>query len=411
MTNHMAPSTELKRSLSLVQITLYGLGTILGAGIYVLVGKVGGLAGLYAPVAFVVAAALAALTGLSYAELSARYPKSAGEPVYVQEGLRWRALSILVGFLIILTGVVSAATIANGFVGYLHVFVPVPDWLAITLLVLLLGALAAWGISESVMAASLITLVEVGGLILVLFVAGDSLGDLPARLPELIPPLDAGIWQGILLGAFIAFYAFIGFEDMVNVAEEVKDPARTLPLAIIIAIAVSTVLYLLVSLVAVLALPPAELVQSRAPLALIYERATGSAPVLISLISIFAVVNGALIQIIMASRVLYGMSREGWLHAAFGRVHAGTRTPLLATAVATAIVLGLALWLPLVTLAKVTSFIILVVFAVINLSLVRIKFRHPRPAGMRIYPMWIPVAGFLATTGLVTFQLFQLFGN
>jgi amino acid transporter len=351
------------------------------------------------------------LTGLSYAELSARYPRSAGEAVYVQEGLRLRALSVLVGLLIILTGVVSAATIANGFVGYLHVFVPVPDWLAITLLVLLLGALAAWGISESVMVASLITLVEVGGLILVILVAGDSLGELPARLPELIPPPDTGVWLGIMLGAFLAFYAFIGFEDMVNVAEEVKDPGRLLPRAIIITIAVSTILYLLVALVAVLALPPAELAQSRAPLALIYERATGSAPTLISLISIFAVVNGALIQIIMASRVLYGMSREGWLHRAFGQVHAFTRTPLLATAVATLIVLVLALWLPLVTLAKVTSFIIMIVFALINLSLARIKRKHPRPEGIKIYPAWIPLAGFLSATGFVLFQLYQLAGN
>jgi amino acid transporter len=407
----MAQAAELKRSLSLVQITLYGLGTILGAGIYVLVGKVAGLAGLYAPVSFVVAAALAALTGMSYAELSARYPRSAGEAVYVQEGLRRRWLSVLVGLLIILTGVVSAATIANGFVGYLHVFVPVPDWIAITLLVLLLGALAAWGISESVMAASVITLVEVGGLILVLLVAGDSLGELPARLPELIPPVDVGVWHGILLGAFIAFYAFIGFEDMVNVAEEVKNPTRILPLAIIIVIVVSTILYLLVSLVAVLALPPAELAQSRAPLALIYEHATGSAPLLISFISIFAVVNGALIQIIMAARVLYGMSREGWLHSAFGKVHPVRQTPLLATAVTTATVLCLALWLPLVTLAKATSFIILVVFALINLSLVRIKRKHPRPEGIRVYPAWIPLAGFLTATSFVLFQFYQLIGN
>ncbi|MCR4346456.1 MAG: amino acid permease [Sulfuricaulis sp.] len=407
----MTPPTELKRSLSLTQITLYGLGTILGAGIYVLIGKVAGLAGLYAPLSFVIAAVLAALTGLSYAELSARYPKNAGEAVYVQKGFRLRRLSMLVGWLIILTGVVSAATIANGFVGYLHVFVAIPDWFAITLLVLLLGALAAWGIAESVMAASLITLVEVGGLLLVLFVAGGSLGDLPARLPELIPPADGGIWLGIMMGAFLAFYAFIGFEDMVNVAEEVKDPARILPLAIIIAIVVSTVLYLLVSLVAVLALPPAELAQSRAPLALIYERATGSPPTLISLISIFAVVNGALIQIIMVARVLYGMSREGWLHGAFGKVHAVTQTPLLSTAVATAIVLALALWLPLVTLAKVTSFIILIVFALINLSLVLIKQRHPKPDVIRVYPVWIPITGFLAATGFVLFQIYQMTGK
>ncbi len=405
----MSDNPELKRTLSLAQITFYGLGTILGAGIYVLVGKVAGTAGLYAPLAFVVAALLAGLTGLSYAELAARHPKSAGEAVYVQDGFRWRPLSMLVGFLIILTGIVSAATIANGFVGYLHVFIDVPDWLAITLLVLVLGALAAWGIAESVMAATAITLVEVGGLMLVLVVAGGSFADLPARLPELIPPFEVPVWQGILLGAFLAFYAFIGFEDMVNVAEEVQEPTRNLPLAILLAIGISTVLYLLVALVAVLALPPAELAASRAPLALIYERTTGSPPVLISLVSMFAVVNGALIQIIMASRVFYGMSREGWLHAVFGRVHMRTRTPLLSTALVTGLVLILALWLPIVTLAKATSSIILVVFVLINLSLVRIKRHTPHPAGIRIYPMWVPVAGFLATAGFILFQLASLF--
>jgi len=403
----MPPNTELKRSLSLTLITLYGLGTILGAGIYVLIGKVAGLAGMYAPVSFVVAAGIAALTGLSYAELSARYPKSAGEAVYVQEGLHVRALSVLVGVLIVLAGIVSAATIANGFVGYLHVFVAVPAWAVIIALVLGLGALAAWGISESVIAASFVTLIEVGGLLLILGVAGSTLAELPARFTELIPPPRAGVWQGILLGAFIAFYAFIGFEDMVNVAEEVKNPRRILPLAILIAIAISTVLYLMVALVSVLALAPAELAGSEAPLALIYQRATGSAPTLIGLISLFAVVNGALIQIIMSARVLYGMSREGWLHGAFGVVHPRTRTPLLSTVAVTLAVLALAIWLPLVTLAKATSFIVLIVFALINLSLVRIKRRDPRPAGLWIYPLWVPVAGFLFSGGFLLLQLVQ----
>lgn len=400
----MSDTPELKRSLSLLQITFYGLGTILGAGIYVLVGKVAGDAGMYAPVSFIVAAILAVLTGLSYAELCARYPKSAGVAFYTHEGFGRQYLSVATGFLIILTGLVSAATLVNGFVGYLQVFVTIPEGVVITLLVLALGVLAAWGIDESVFAASAITLVEIGGLLLILFVAGDSLADLPARLPELIPPFDGVAWYGILLGSFLAFYAFIGFEDMVNVAEEVKQPARNLPLAILIAVGVSTVLYLLVALVAVLALPPHELSQSRAPLAVIYERSTGSAPTLISLISLLAVVNGALVQIIMGSRVFYGMSREGWLHRALGSVNLRTRTPLLATALVTVLVLVLALWLPLVTLAKVTSFIVLIVFAIINLALTRIKLRAPSPKGVRTYPLWVPAAGFLTTTALLLFQ-------
>jgi len=395
----------LKRSLTLPLVTFYGLGTIIGAGIYVLVAKVAALAGLFAPVSFLIAALLATFTGFSYAELTARYPKSAGEAVYVQEGLRRRELSLLVGFLIIVTGVVSAATIVKGFVGYLHVFAPVPDVVAITLVVLALGGLAVWGISESVKAATFITLIEIGGLLFIVFVAGGSLATLPERLPELLPPADPLAWQGILLGAFLAFYAFIGFEDMVNVAEEVRDPTHTLPRAILLALAGASILYILVALVAVLALPPAELAETRAPLALIYERTTGEAPTLITLISLFAIINGALIQIVMGARVLYGMSREGWIPNWLGRIHVRTQTPHLATALVTGVILVLALWFPLVALAKFTSFVILVVFALINFSLIRIKRRDPSPTGVRTYPAWIPWAGFLSTTAFVLYQL------
>jgi len=394
----------LKRSLSLPLLTFYGLGTIIGAGIYVLVAKVAASAGLYAPVSFLVAALLATFTGFSYAELSARFPRSAGEAVYVQEGLGRRELSLLVGFLIIVTGVVSAATIVKGFVGYLHVFVPVPDALAIVLVVIVIAALAAWGITESVIAATVVTLIEVGGLLYIVFVGGDSLMTLPDRWHELLPPMNAMVWQGILLGSFLAFYAFIGFEDMVNVAEEVQKPQQTLPRAILLALAASTVLYILVALVAVLALPPQELAESRAPLALIYERSTGQAPTLITLISLFAIINGALIQIVMGARVLYGMSNEGWIPRWVGRVHARTQTPHFATGLIGGVILALALWFPLVALAKFTSFVILVVFALVNLSLLLIKRRAPRPSGVRVYPAWIPWIGFLATTIFVLYQ-------
>lgn len=403
-----APVTEsapLKRSLSLPLITFYGLGTIIGAGIYVLIGKVAGLAGLYAPVAFLLAAVLALLTGLSYAELAARYPRSAGAALYVHEGLGRRQLSVLVGVLIILTGLVSAATLASGFAGYLKVFVEVPDWAAKAALILVLGGLAAWGIAESVWAAAVVTVIEVGGLLYMLTITGGNLADLPARLPELLPPFETVAWQGILLGTFLAFYAFIGFEDMVNVAEEVKDPRRNLPRAIILSLVIVTLLYMLVALVAVLTLPLAELSATTAPFALLYTHVTGESPVLIGVVSLVAVVNGALIQIIMASRVLYGMSHEGWIPRAFCQVHARTRTPLLATALVTVLVTTLALGFPLVGLARATSLIMLVAFAFVNLSLVRIQRRDPHPPGVRTYPSWVPWLGLLTASGFVLYQV------
>ena len=392
--------TKLHRSIGLYLLTFYGLGNILGAGIYVLIGKVAGSAGLYAPVSFTIAALVAGFTAFSYAELSARLPVSAGEAVYLEHALGKRWLSLTVGILIALAGMVSAATISRGFVGYLDVFVTLPPAMAITALLLVLGGLAAWGISQSVKFAAFLTLLEIVGLVLVIIVAGDSLTQLPDRLPELLPPAEPLVWQGIFMGAFLAFYAYIGFEDMVNVAEEVKDPQQTLPRAIVLALVISTVLYLLVSLVATLTLPAEALARSDAPLALIYKSATGREPVLITQIALFAVVNGALIQIIMVSRVFYGMAAQGWLSArlaGLAHVHAVTRTPLQATGLVTTMVLIMALWLPLLTLARITSFIVLVVFALVNLALLMIKRRDPAPAGVSVYPSWLPVTALLLT--------------
>ena len=402
----MNQPTQLKRGLSLWLLVFYGLGNILGAGIYVLVGKVAGSAGLFAPVAFLVASLVAAFTALSYAELVARYPLSAGEAVYVQKGLGLPALSVLVGLLIVLMGAVSAATIARGFVGYLDILIEVPDAMAITLLVIVLAAIAIWGIVESVRIAALVTVIELLGLGLVLAVAGDSLFSIPERLPELIPPTDPVIWQGILFGAFLAFYAFVGFEDMVNVAEEVRNPVRNLPLAILIALGVTTLLYAAISLTAVLTVAPQQLAASDAPLATVYQQASGSKPVTLSIISIFAVVNGALIQIIMGSRILYGMSRQGWLPTPFGHVWRKTQTPATATIATAGVVLVLALWLPLVTLAKSTSFLVLFIFSLINLSLLRIKWREPHPQGVRPVPQWVPAGGIVASLWLLLFQVF-----
>lgn len=406
----MPEPVALKRTLTLPLLTFYGLGTILGAGIYVLVGEVAGIAGMHAPLAFAVAAVVAAFTAFSYAELAARYPCSAAEAVYVQEGFGRRGLSIAVGALVLFAALASAAALANGFAGYLRPFIDVPPWAAILAVLLVLGALAAWGIHESARAAAAATLIEIGGLLLVVAVSGEGLLTLPQRLHELGPPAQGEAWQGIFLAAFVAFFAFIGFEDMANVAEEVKEPERTMPRAILMALAIATALYLLVALAAVLTLSRAELAGNAAPLALMYEKATGREPVLISAIALFAVTNGALVLLIRAARVLHGMSAQGWLPAALGGVHPVRRTPLLATFVVTAATLALALALPLVSLARATSAVILVVFALINLALLRIRRRVPAPPGVRTYPAAVPMVGFVLSLLLLGFQLAEAVG-
>jgi amino acid transporter len=251
------------------------------------------------------------------------------------------------------------------------------------------------------------TLVEVGGL--ALLIGAGILGgpDLVTRLPEAVPSLsDASALGGIVGAALLAVFAFIGFESLANVAEEVRDPQRTLPRAIFLTLVLSTLLYVLVVWVAVLSVPTAELAASMAPLALVFERLTGASPATMVAIAIVATLNGIIVQMIMASRVLYGLARQGDLPAALGEVHERTRTPLKATALTTAAVLALALLLPLHQLADLTARMTLVVFAMVNLSLVRVKRREQAaPRGIYLAPAWVPWAGLATCVGLLVLEL------
>ncbi len=398
--------TELRRTLGLPVLTLYGVGTMLGAGIYVVVGTIAARAGTAAPLSFALAAVVALLSGAAYAELSARFPKSAGEAVYVNEAFDLAWLSRVVGLVVAVTGIVSAATIARGFSGYLRVFIDVPVWAGAAGLVIVLGAFAASGVRTSVAVTVVATIVEIVGLLLVLWVARDAItGD---RINEVLTP-TGGSWTGVFVGGFVAFYAFIGFEDMVNMAEEVKRPKRNLPLALGLALAISTVLYLLVALACVLALSPDELAKSTTPLSDVFAAESGMGPWVIAAIGLFAISNGAIVQIVMGARVLYGLGREGWLPRALGEVHPRTQTPVLSTALITGVVLVLAVLVPLSLLAQVTSFIILLVFALVNVALVVIKARTPNREGFRV-PVVVPILGALACLAMVGTRLLVVVG-
>ena len=403
----MQENEKLKRSLGLWLLVFYGLGNILGAGIYVLVGKVAGEAGYYAPLSFMLAAFVAAFTAFTYAELSARYPVSAGEAVYLQEGFKQTWLSKLGGVLIAASGMLSAATIVRGFSGYMQVFVELPDWLLIVAALFTLGLVAIWGISESVKVAAVFTLLEIVGLLLIIAVGSSKLDTLPDVVTTLPSLGDFQVWPGIFLGAFLAFYAFIGFEDMVNVAEEVKNPEKNMPRAIIIALIVSTVLYALVSVVAIVNLSPEALAASKAPLADIYTSATGQKPIVITFISLFAVINGALIQLIMSSRILYGMSNRGWLPAIFLQLNKRTQTPIFATVFVVLTITLLALWFPIEKLAESTSYLILTIFFLVNIALLRIRKCYALPENVRGYPVWVPVIGALGSLSLLVAQIWN----
>ncbi len=398
----------LARKLGLGLVCFYGLGTILGAGIYVLVGKVSAAAGLYAPMAFAVAAFISFFTALSYARMVAIYPDCSGPVKYVLEAFGIKSLSALVGWLIVMTGVVSAATIANGFVGYLNVFIEMQAWLAILLLVIILTIIAIWGIAESMWISAAMTIIEIAGLLFVIYVARDALLEPPLPVQDYFIIDSFSAMFGVFAGAFIAFYAFIGFEDMVNVVEEVKNPGFNLPVGIFIVIVVSSLLYILIAIIAVASLSIEQLAETDAPLALLLQGKSELSSKAIAIISLFAIVNGALIQIIMGSRVLYGMSRGGMAPGIMSEVHSKTRTPIKTTLIVSALVLLFALWLPLVTLAKLTSFIILTIFFLVNLSLWKVKhIKHEEYSSTMNTPNF-PLLGAALCLFLIGFQVYEL---
>lgn len=409
----MPQPVTLNRTLALPLMILYGLGATVGAGIYALLGEVAGRAGMLAPWSFLLAALLAAITAMSFAEMSSRFPRSAGEAVYVREGLERPALGTAVGILVAAAATVSGAAMLTGMAGYLGQLIPAPLPLLTLLPLLLLALTAVWGIKESALLVALFTLIEVGGLLLVIGGAwhGDGFATLPARLPELIPGPDFGGWHGIFAATLLAFFAFLGFEDMVNVAEEVVNVKRVMPLAIVATLLLTTLLYVLLALAAVLAISPAELGDSPAPLALLFQRSTGYSPTLINLVALFAISNGTLIQLILASRVLYGLADQGALPGRLAKLHPRTRTPLTSTLLVTVALAALALWFPLARLAEAASILILVIFALVNLSLWRLKRRDPRrdPEAWNISP-WIPIIGFWLNLGFSFFGIYRLSG-
>ena len=404
----MTENPSLKRSLSLTHLVFYGLGTTIGAGIYVLVGELAGVAGYLSLISFFVASIMAALTALSFAELSGRFPRAGGSSIYVLEGFGSIKLSTLVGLLVITAGVVSSAALINGFVDHLYEFWQFDRVVSILIVVLILGLIAFWGISESVTIAAMITVIEIGGLILVVVVSSDSFSRIGEHWQNYVPSLQWHDWNIIFAGSLLAFYAFIGFEDMVVVAEEVKNVKRNLPLAIVLTLVITTLLYILLMLAATLTLPPEQLARSQVPLAAIYEQNMGSGKLLFGFIGMFAVINGALIQLIMASRMLYGLSSQKQLPAWLSKVHSYTRTPVWATLFTTALLIVLALSGTVATLAKMTSLIMLLIFSLVNLALIRVKRKNPRPTGVMIFPVWIPYLAFIVSLSFVLLEGFHL---
>ncbi len=399
-------AATLRRRLNLPLLVLYGTGITVGAGIYVLIGAVAGHAGRHAPLAFVLAAVVMGLTVGSYAELCTRYPVSAGEAAYVKAAFRSRVLSTVTGLLTLMVGIVSSAAVALGAVGYIQQFIDAPDALVVIVLVIALGFIACWGILESVLLASLFTIIEVGGLVAIISAA--AYDRLPiAGVIFAPPPLEAALWPGIAFASLLAFFAFIGFEDLANVVEEAKSPQRDLPRAMALTLVITTVLYVLIAAIAVVAVPVEQLAGAPAPLTLVYRKVAGIGPAAISAIAIVATLNTVLAQMTMAARVLYGMAGLGDLPRVFARVNRVTATPVVATFAVVAAVLLLAVAVPFERLAEGTSLATLVIFALVNVALIKLRWGKPRPRGEHFtVPLWVPVLGLVTCLAMMAGAIF-----
>ncbi len=387
----------LKRRIGLPLLTAYGVGVMVGAGIYVLVGAVAADAGVWAPLGFLLAGLIAAPTALSYSEFATRLPEAAGEAAFVGTGFNSQALAVFVGLAIVAAGTVSAGAVLRGGVGYLSNILDVDQMLAIVLVGGGLVGVAIFGVLESLALAAAFTAIELIGLGLVVWA---GFGATPS--PDWIEP-GAVVLPGLGAAAVLAFFAFIGFEDIVNMAEEVRDPERTLPRAILLSLLITTVIYALVSLAAVRAVPIDQLAGSNSPLALVWATSRSGDGAILSLIAVFAALNGVLAQVVMASRVLFGLGKRTAPLAIFHHAHPRLGTPVLATLLIGTFVIVSSLLLPLATLAEITSAILLSVFVLVNAALILVKRRAPE-AQFKV-PMVVPVVGLTLALAALTFSL------
>jgi APA family basic amino acid/polyamine antiporter len=397
----MSEPPGLRRVLSLPATVFYGVGQILGAGIYSIIGAAAGEAGTALWWAFLVAAAVAFLTSLSYAELATAYPEAGAEYVYLRRAVpEVPAAAAVVGLIIVVAGVATASTVSLAFGGYLRLFLAIPVGAAAVGLLLLCTAVNIAGIRESSWTNIVFTLVEAAGLILVIAVGAGT----PRFADVLLTPPHPGIFAA----AALVFFAYLGFEDIANLADEMRSPARDLPRAILWSLGITSVLYLLVGIAAVALVSPDVLAASGSPLAAAVAAAAPRLAGVLGAVALFATANTALITLIVASRMLFGMARGGDLPGVLARVLPGRQTPWIAAIAALALA---ALLLPLGDVAMVggvSSLGALIAFTSVNAALIVLRYRNPGlerpfvvPGRVGRLPL-LPALGVAAAVGLGT---------
>ncbi|HEV2723639.1 MAG TPA: APC family permease [Thermoleophilaceae bacterium] len=398
-----AGETPLRRAISSRMLLIFVVGDILGAGIYALVGEVGAEVGGAIWTAFLAAFVLAVFTAFAYAELVTKYPRAAGSALYVNQAYRQPFLTFMVAFAVMASGITSASTLSRAFAGdYFKEFIDLPLVLVALGAILVVAAINMRGIAESVKVNVLLTLVEVGGLILIVVIGAAALGQGDADFGRNFEFKEGeSVVLAIMGGASLAFYALIGFEDSVNVAEEARDPTHAFPRALFGGLLIAGAIYMLVTLTASMVVETGELSGSSGPLLeVVRQGPLGISTKLFSFIALLAVINGALINMIMASRLVYGMSRQGIVPEVFGRVLSQRRTPHVAIAFTTLLAVILITTGDLSELADTTVLLLLFVFTIVNVTVLVLR-RDPVDHEHFRAPSILPVLGALVSAALI----------
>lgn len=392
--NNRLQTEHLKRELSLFQAVVYGLGVIIGAGIYVLIGKAAGMAGNSLWLSFLIAAMIAGLTGLSYAELSSMFPRSGAEYVYTRKAFSNKLFSFSLAWFIIFIGAVGAAAVSLGFGGYFQNIFGTPIALNAVALIVFLSLLNFYGLKESMWFNLLFVAITVIGLLLIIFLGLPYIGSVDYF------EMEFG-FSGVMAAAAFIFFAYLGFEDIVNISEETKKPRSTIPKAIVLSVLITSLLYILVSLSTVSVIPWQELARSSAPLADVAEAVIPNSSFLFSLIALVATASTVLIYLIAYSRMLFGMTEEHSLPKIFSSIHPSRRTPWVAIFSMMAIAILFVMIGDIKTVASITDFGAFLIFAFVNLSLIWLRYREPSvergfkvPVNIGVFPV-LPFLGLL----------------
>ena len=395
--------SELRRHMGLFQLTMYGTGLILGAGIYVLIGEAAGFAGDAVWVSFVLGSIVALFAGFSYAELSSLFPKVPAEYVFIKNAFKNNFFAFLIGWLIAIASIITAATVALGFGGYFSEFVNIPIVISAIGLLVVLSIVNFVGIRESAFTNTIFTIIEISGLILII-VIGFTFTN-----PEPVNYIDSPSgFTGIAAAFLLVFFAFIGFEAIANISEEVKKPKKTLPRAIVLSVAISGMIYILVSLAVVRVVNWEELATSSAPFALVAEKALGSeAHVLLSSIALFAITNTVLITLVTGSRIFYGLAREQIFPVILKKIHFKTKTPWVAIIVIMGASIVFTMIGDIVIVANIAVFAIVITFASVNLAVIVLRYTEPDierkfkvPINIKKFPI-LPLFGFGTTVYMI----------